>query len=75
MARPQRARSVRKKTVIAFPVVHLDRDSDFASIKIAPGVEAKSYQKHGFIFCEDRRGRIIEIQILNLSSFRKKRAA
>jgi hypothetical protein len=53
-----------------FPKIYLDADLDFASIKIAPGVEARSYQRDGFVFCEDRRGKVIEIQVLNLSELK-----
>jgi hypothetical protein len=42
-------------------------DADFAAIKLAPGIEAKSYLKDGVLFSEDAKGRIIELQILNLS--------
>ena len=31
-----------------YPNVYVDRDADFASIKLAPGVEAKSYVRDGF---------------------------
>lgn len=51
-----------------FPQVHVDRDLDFASIKLSPGVEVKSYVKDGLVFCEDKKGQITEIQILNLSA-------
>lgn len=50
-----------------FPQILVDKDLDFAAVKIAKGVEFKSYEKDGFIFCEDKSGRIIEIQVLNLS--------
>ena len=50
-----------------FPVVLIDKDSDFASIKLAPGIEAKSYLKDGVLFSEDAKGRVIELQILNVS--------
>jgi len=50
--------------------VFVDADADFASIKIAPGVEARSYEKNGFVFCEDESGNVIEIQLLNLSSLK-----
>ena len=56
------------------PQVYFDRDSDYASIKIAPGVEARSYEKDGFIFCEDKNGKVIEIQVLNFSDLAKKKA-
>lgn len=49
----------------------MDADLDFASIKLAAGIEAKSYEKDGFIFCEDAKGRVIEIQVLNLSDLKK----
>jgi len=38
-------------------------------------VEKKSYIKDGMIFCEDAKGRIIEIQILNLSSLALSKAS
>ncbi len=49
------------------PKVFIDKENDFAAIKIAKGIEYKSYEQDGFIFCEDKAGRIIEIQVLNLS--------
>ncbi len=45
----------------------MDKDADFASIKLAPGIEAKSYLKDGVLFSEDAKGRVIELQILNVS--------
>ncbi len=64
---------VRRKKVESneFPQVFVDADSDFASIKIAPGVEARSYEKGGFVFCEDEKGNVIEVQLLNLSSLKR----
>ena len=64
---------VRRKKVKPreFPQVFVDADADFASIKIAPGVEARSYEKGGFVFCEDVSGNVIEFQLLNLSSLKK----
>jgi len=50
-----------------FPKISIDKENDFASVKLAKGIEAKSYLKNGFVFCEDKNGKIIEIQILNLS--------
>jgi hypothetical protein len=50
-----------------FPVVSIDPDADFASIKLAPGIEFKSYLKDGVLFSEDSKGRVIELQILNIS--------
>lgn len=55
------------KKVDSFPKVFIDKENDFAAIKIAKGVEHKSYEKDRFIFCEDKSGRVIEIQVLNLS--------
>lgn len=55
------------KKVESYPKILVDKDNDFASIKIAKGVESRSYEKDGFIFCEDKSGRVIEIQVLNLS--------
>jgi uncharacterized protein YuzE len=53
------------------PTVFIDTENDFASIKIKEGTEAKSYEKNGFVFCEDQEGNIIEIQILNLKDLSK----
>jgi hypothetical protein len=50
-----------------FPIVAIDKDSDFASIKLAPGIEAKTYLKDGVLFSEDAEGHVIEVQIINLS--------
>jgi hypothetical protein len=50
-----------------FPMVSIDKDADFATIKLAPGIEAKSYLKDGVLFSEDAKGRVIELQILNVS--------
>jgi hypothetical protein len=58
-----------QKKVESYPEIVFDRTSDFASIKLSPGVEAKSYIKDGLVFCEDSKGRVIEIQILNVSEF------
>jgi hypothetical protein len=77
MDRSHRRDSLRSKRVSAFPEVHIDRDADFASIKLAPGVESRSYVKNGIVVCEDNEGRVIEIQLLNLKSLltNKKRLA
>ena len=68
MDRAHHSGSFRKKNVSGFPEIHIDREADFASIKIAPGVETRSYLKNGIVICEDRGGRVIEIQLLNLTS-------
>ena len=79
MARGHRHDKFSRKVTLKkdFPQIHLDREADFASIKMAPGIEASSYLKDGFVFCEDAKGKIIEVQILNLSQLRRlaKRAA
>ncbi|MGE4233982.1 MAG: hypothetical protein AB7F43_11690 [Bacteriovoracia bacterium] len=76
MGRNNRNGSVQKKRLKKqFPEVIVDQLADFASIKLAPGVEAKSYLKDGFIFCEDKKGHIIEIQVLNLSQLKKRKSA
>ncbi len=60
-----------KKVSKKLPEIFIDKDLDFASIKLAKGVESKSYIKDGFVFCEDSRGRVIEIQVLNLSGLKR----
>ena len=57
-----------KKGVKVHPEVYIDKDADFASIKIAPGVESRSYVKDGVVVCEDQKGHIIEVQFLNLKA-------
>jgi hypothetical protein len=57
-----------KKALSEYPEVYIDKDADFASIKIAPGIESLSYLKDGVVVCEDQKGRIIEIQLLNLKA-------
>lgn len=61
---------ISKKAIKNNPSVFIDPDLDFVSIKIAEGIETRSYLKDGFIFCEDKKGKIIEIQILNLSQLK-----
>ena len=57
-----------KKKLTEYPEVFIDKDADFASIKIAPGVESHSYVKDGIVVCEDQKGHILEIQLLNLKT-------
>ena len=57
-----------KKVIKKYPEVYIDKDADFASIKLAPGIEKRSYVKDGMVVCEDQKGRIIEIQLLNLKA-------
>ena len=67
MARNNRNGKLSNKKIKKSPEIFLDKDNDFASIRLSPGVEKKSYEKDGFVFLEDKNGKIIEIQILNLS--------
>jgi hypothetical protein len=65
-AKTTKERSKRSKQE-KFPAVFVDRDADFESIRLGPGVEANCYLKDGIVFSEDAKGRVIEIQIVNLS--------
>ncbi|MGE0633156.1 MAG: DUF2283 domain-containing protein [Pseudobdellovibrionaceae bacterium] len=67
MARHHSTHQLRDKKV-KYPLVKVDHDNDFASIKLAQGIEAKSFEKDGFIFSLDAKGKVIEVQILNLSA-------
>jgi hypothetical protein len=60
----------KKTEEVEYPSVFFDKEHDFASIKIAPGVENRSYEKDGFIFFENKKGEIIEVQVLNLSELK-----
>lgn len=60
------------KKADSFPKIHFDKENNFVSIKIVKGVENKSYEKDGFIFCENKLGQIIEVQILDLTKLIKK---
>lgn len=71
MARANRNGRLSSKKSMKKPEIFLDKENDFASIRLADGIEAKSYLKDGFIFSEDAKGRVIEIQILNLSLLAK----
>lgn len=66
-----------RKKVNSYPKIFLDQENDFASIKLSRGIEAKSFVRQGFVFCTDSKGKILEIQILNLSLLadQKKRAS
>ena len=63
---------IKKVKTKAYPEIYVDEENDFASIKLQPGVEAKSYLKDGFVFCENEAGEVIEVQILNLSQIKGK---
>ena len=71
MARSHRNGKLSGKKVVGTPEIFLDKANDFASIRLGKGIEAKSYVKDGFLFSEDSKGRIIEIQILNVSALAK----
>jgi len=68
MDRSHRHGSLRNHKVGGYTKIHVDQSSDFASIKVAPGIESRSYVKNGVVVCEDSNGRVIEIQLLNLKS-------
>ena len=65
--KPKDKKTSRTSNKDQFPFVSIDKDSDFAAIKLAAGIEAKSYLKDGVLFSEDAKGRVIELQILNVS--------
>jgi hypothetical protein len=71
MARTHRHGKLSGKKVVKTPEIFLDKDNDFAAIRLGHGIETKSYEKDGFLFSEDAKGQIIEIQILNLSTLAK----
>ncbi len=52
-----------------FPQFFRDTEHDFLSIKLAPGIETRSYVKDGCVISEDEDGRVIEIQVLSVSNF------
>jgi len=66
MGRDNLARQLPNKK-IEYPLVKVDQENDFASIKLAQGVEAKSFERGGFLFSLDAKGKVIEVQIMNLS--------
>ena len=74
MAGHHRHGKLRAENIESYPWVYVEKGLDYASIKIAPGVEAMSYVKDGVVFCEDAKGKVIEIQILNLSRLARRKA-
>ena len=70
MARNNHTHQLPNKKV-DYPLVKLDHENDFASIKLAQGIEAKSFEREGMLFSLDAKGKVIEVQILNLSSLGK----
>lgn len=75
MKKSKSSKATLLKTKAKYPKVVINSNADFASIKIADGIEKKSYLKKGILFSEDEEGRIIEIQILNLSSLALSKAS
>ena len=71
MGRNNNTDQLHSKKLEKFPQVSLDHENDFASIKLAKGIEAKSFEKDGFLFSLDSKGKVIEVQILNLSLLAK----
>ncbi len=61
MARHHDHGKLSKKLKSELPEIYRDTDSDFASIKISNGIEAKSYVKDGFVFCEDAKSIILKL--------------
>ena len=55
-----------------YPKVFVSHEHDFASVKLSSEIEAKSYLKNGLLVSEDQSGKIIEVQILNLSDHQDK---
>ncbi len=58
-----------RKSQKEFPFVFVDKESDFLSIRVANGIEARTFVRDGIVFSLDKSGKIIEVQILNLSLF------
>ena len=69
MAKKKKTISIKKVSpnskLKSFPKVIFDKDNQFVSIQLSNGIEYKSYEKDGFIFCENKAGRVIEVQVLN----------
>ncbi len=68
----ERIRTKKVRAKVTYPDVYVDDENDFASIKLQAGIEAKSYLKDGFVFCENAEGDVIEVQVLNLSQIKTK---
>lgn len=62
-----------RKSQKQLPLVFVDKESDFLSIRIGNGIESRSFVRDGIVFSLDKNGKIIEVQVLNLSLFDKKK--
>ncbi len=62
-----------RKSQKSFPLVFVDKESDFLSIRVADGIEAHTFVRDGIVFSLDKNSKIIEVQILNLSLFGSKK--
>ncbi len=54
VVKPIKKRIKSDTKTMSLPKVFIDKANDFAAIKIAKGIEHKSYEKDGFVFCEDK---------------------
>lgn|GEM_PF-4250944 len=52
-----------------YPQFFRDLEHDFLAIKLAPGIESRSYVKDGCVISEDADGKVLEIQVLSVSNF------
>ena len=55
MARPHGHGKLSNKQTVKTPAIYLDKENNFASIRLAKGVEAQSYEKTVFVFSEFKR--------------------
>jgi hypothetical protein len=62
-----------RKSQKALPLVFVDKESDFLAIRVGEGIEARSFVRDGIVFSLDKNEKVIEVQILNLSLFDKKK--
>ena len=66
MAKKKVTNKVTKKSVkkTSYPKIYQDKDNNYLSIKLKPGIESKSYLKKGILFLEDENGEVVEIQVM-----------
>lgn len=73
MASDNSSRKLSKKKVVkkkasksraTFPKVYQDKDNNYISIKLKPGIETTSYLKKGILFFENEDGEVIEVQVV-----------
>lgn len=59
-------KKVAKKSTkkISYPKIYQDKENNYLSIKLKPGIETKSYLKKGILFLEDENGEVVEIQVI-----------